>query len=806
MIGKYILPWFGSSPGVWTTCLLFFQLILLAGYSFAHLVVSRLSNRRQAVVHMILLAAVLFLLPVTPSESWKSLEQGDPGGRILLLLLVCVGGPFFVLSSTAPLLQAWFARIHPGKSPYRLYAISNIGSLLALLSYPLVTERYLYLQAQTRAWSAGFVLFAILCGICAWRLRNVTTVESPDPPEPPEDEVKQQEPENVKPQKHIRKGRRRGSRNQPVNRTGEAGEGTAPSHPAEPRVSTRFGVMMWLALPACGSIILMATTNHLCQDVAVVPFLWVLPLSLYLLSFAICFDNPRWYSRKLFCTLMPVGILAVCYALYRHDLMALNHQVFIYSSALFVCCMCCHGELFRLRPPPQRLTLFYLMVSLGGALGGIFVTILSPMVFNGYWEYGIGLIACYILVMFNLGREQLCRYPAAVHTEMITPGFWKSVLVTVAVGISVMLLLKFNPDQFSEFWRFEGRIFVITLPLTFLVGYEILRRTANDPDLKSRGMQRPGFLLTGLSCSILAACFSAALGWSLYRESEPLIDRTRGFHGVIRVNELDADKPRLHKYKFRYGRVVHGFQYRLPEKRTWPTAYFGVESGAGISILYHPQRPVPDRQFRIGVVGQGAGTLATYANEQVYMQTNQKQISDYFRFYELNPQVIDVADRYFTFTRDARERGADIEVLAGDGRIILERLLAEGKAQAFDVLLMDAFSGGAIPIHLLTRESFDIYWKHLKPDGILVINASHNYLRLGPVVRKAGEIFGKEVRYITFAGDRLGNAPSTFLLSTSNQKFLNSDKVVKYFSPPDPNEPAPILWTDDYSSLYPLLR
>jgi hypothetical protein len=360
VIGKYILPWYGSTPGVWTTCLLFFQIMLLVGYVYAHLIVSRLRPRTQVITHILLLLCAIALLPITPSGAWALKgAAGDPTLSILALLLVSVGAPYLLLSSTGPLLQGWYARIYPGRSPYRLYALSNAGSMLALLTYPVLFERYFSLKHQTTGWSVAFVGFALICTLTAWRAK-----------EDPQEEA------------------------------GVYGEKlTTPDGDKKPGP----GLMcLWILFAACGSGLLMAVTNRLCMDVAVIPFLWILPLAIYLLTFVICFDHDRWYVRPLFFGLLPISIATAGISLSRgidHSIMA---QVLAGSFTLFICLMCCHGELAGLRPHSRHLTLYYLAISLGGAVGGVFVAIIAPAIFSDIWEYHVLLAACYILVLSSV--------------------------------------------------------------------------------------------------------------------------------------------------------------------------------------------------------------------------------------------------------------------------------------------------------------------------------------------------------------------------------------------------------------------
>jgi hypothetical protein len=330
LIGKYILPWFGGGPGVWTTCMLFFQVLLLGGYAYAHFTSRWLKPRAQAVAHFVLLAAALALLPITPSDSWKPHGGGNPTLQILALLAVSLGLPYFVLSTTGPLIQQWFSRARPGVSPYRLYALSNVGSLLALVSYPFFFETHFTRKAQAGLWAWGLVAYVLCCGFCAVRLWKL--------------EGRRQKVEG-----RMQKAE--------AGVAEQAPEATAAAINSQPSTLNYF---LWLLLPACASVLLLATTNKLCQDVAVIPFLWVVPLALYLLSFIICFDSPRWYVRFPFTLALIAALGGLCWALYNGADLSLSRQVALYCGGLFVCCMVCHGELYRLKPDPRHLTGFLL--------------------------------------------------------------------------------------------------------------------------------------------------------------------------------------------------------------------------------------------------------------------------------------------------------------------------------------------------------------------------------------------------------------------------------------------------------------
>jgi SAM-dependent methyltransferase len=668
LIGKYILPWFGGGPTIWTTCMLFFQMVLLAGYAYAHLVRTHLKERRQAVVHAALLVGAVLLLPIAPSAAWKPEEAGDPTWRILLVLAASVGVPYFALSATSPLLQAWFSVTHPGRSPYRLYALSNAGSLLALASYPFLIEPELRLKTQTLAWSAGFVVFVIFGALCALRLWRA----------------------------------------EPAAAAAEAPAGEAPSAP-RPGWGTW---VLWLLLPACGSVMLLAVTNQMCMDVGVVPFLWVLPLSLYLLSFIVVFNNERAYWRPVFWPLLAAAAGVMIYVLFRGVYLGILWQVAGHSAVLFVCCMVCHGELARLKPDPRRLTAFYLMSSAGGAVGGLLVTIVAPLVFSGYRELHYGLIACLTLAAAAYLHERWVR------------------------------------GQERPVWKF---IVFTAASLAVVIGTLI------------------------------------GLGYQIRAELESTVSMTRNFYGVLQVEQHGSDYFGDLRYILRHGRILHGCQYASGVLRRKPTEYYWEKTGVGLSILNRR----PGSPLRVGVVGLGTGTLAAYGRE-----------GDVYRFYEINPQVQRLATTQFTYLKD---NGARCEVVLGDARLSLER----EPPQQYDVLALDAFTSDAIPIHLLTLEAFEIYQRHLKPDGILAVHISNRFLDLRPVVVGLAQHLGM-ASAIIHSGDenKTEYSPATWVLVTRDRAFLESPAIEPSVitSAAEDKPFTPRVWTDDYSDLLSLVK
>ncbi|MBN2294708.1 MAG: fused MFS/spermidine synthase [Pirellulales bacterium] len=675
LIGKFILPWFGGSPAVWTTCMLSFQVLLLVGYSYAHFIAGWLSPRRQGILHIVLLAASLIVLPIIPEETWKPTGNEWPTWRIMCLLSVCIGGPYLMLSSTGPLLQSWFSRTCPGRSPYRLYALSNLGSLIALVSYPFAFEPLLRLTDQAWSWSIAYMVFAVLCGVCAVSVVRLGSVAAAAPARE------------------------------------SAGAGNDIESPS------RSDQLLWLALAACGSVILLATTNQMCQEVAVVPFLWVLPLSLYLVTFIICFDSERWYRRSWFGgALLPI-LVALWYVRYAGAEVPFMLQIVFFSGAIFVCCMICHGELVKLKPHPRYLTKFYLMIAGGGALGGVFTTLIAPLLFTDYSEYNLGLAACCLLLLACVYRD-----PLRIRSH----------------GKSV--------------WSRFGSVTVIIALLIILV-------------------------VQSFTCS------------------SKVIAGSRNFYGTLRVTESADD---YHKpfYLLRHGSILHGFQYLGEKWRHQPTSYYGHKSGVGLAMRLHPRRfsgGMENSPLYIGVIGLGVGTIAAYGEP-----------GDKIRFYEINPDVIRMAHEHFSYCKDSE---ADVDIVLGDARISLERHLRDHGSEQFDVLVVDAFSSDSIPMHLLTRECMDLYRQHLKEDGILAIHISNRHIDLEPLVRGLADEFGYQSATIeNDDDDAQGIDSSTWVLVTSNQDFLAEEEVEKHISDLPEDARPPVVWTDDFSNLFELLK
>ena len=623
-----LLPWFGGASSVWTTCLLFFQTLLLGGYAYAFW----LGEQRGVVqrrVHAIVLLASLAALPILPDAAWAPQDGSWPLARLLLVLAVSVGPPYFVLATSGPLLQHWLAVRFPERDPYRLYALSNAASLLGLLAYPLLVQPLFDLPRQAWGWSGLYVVYVVvvLALVRGVRGGSAGAVEAGPPPD-------------------------------------------------------RRQVLRWLGLAATGTALLLAATNKLTQDVASVPFLWVVPLMLYLGTLIVAFDRPGWYrpgpTRVVFLVaILPLGLWATLVG--WTDLLVQGPALCVVLAAG---CMLCHGELVREKPEVRWLTRFYLAMSAGGALGGLFVAVAAPLVFDTFVELGLAAVAAFVL---TLPRGATATPRGAV---VVTLGFWY-----VAAGLGG------------------------TSPLAHLRS----------------------------------------------------VDIHRSFYGVSIVTDAELGGETVRRLE--HGQVLHGMQ-RLDHPRV-ATSYYGERSGVAQAFGRTGDGAL------IGVVGLGTGTLAVHA------RTGQR-----LRFYELDPDGEAVARQWFTYLEDAE---AEVEVRLGDARLALEREETE-----HDLLVVDAFSGDAVPVHLLTEEAFGLYAERLAEGGLLAVHVSNLHLELERVAVAGAESAGLGWVLVEVAGEPPFEVTSRWMLAAEDAAVLEglSGAAVA----------EPLLWTDQQSSLLPILR
>ena len=740
LIGKYILPWYGGVPMVWTACMLCFQVALLLGYAYAHLIVRRLPGQPQRVVHLIAVAGSIVLIaclaarwgvPLLPGSAWKPLATDAPLWHIVQVLAVAVGAPFLVAATTSPLLQSWFGTTYPTTSPYRLYALSNLGSLLALLTYPSLFEVWLPVRGQAWFWAVGFLVFALGIAGCALATRSRSSAP-----------LLTSEPVDVT----------------PAPRAGDW--------------------LLWLALAACPSALLLATTNYVSQEIAVIPFLWIVPLSLYLASFVLTFDSTRGYARGAWGMLLALGVTLSAFVLGRGSSAHVLLQLAVAALALFAACVVCHGELARTKPAVSHLTSFYLALTVGGALGGVLVSLVAPVVFPGTWEYPLGLWLVAVLALVVFARDRRSPLHAA-------PGWTLVASAACALAVATYVFrwsLPWTP-QISDAWLFGVPSVVAGAGLTSQAW--IQRRVR--PDAAGPAPPRRAALVTG-AVALAVVVVGIALGHVAWQSLEGAVEHARSFYGIVHVEVHDPVGGPI--VRLRHGRIIHGTQYQSPEQAREPTAYYGRDSGIGLAIEHHPRR---EAGLRIGVVGLGAGTLAAYG-----------QAGDVLRFYELNPDVTRLAGRdgrTFTFVRDSE--GA-VEVVGGDGRVALEAELARGAPQRFDVLAIDAFSSNAIPAHLLTREAVAVYLAHLDPGGILALHITNRHVDLEPVVRGLAQHFGLAHVFVASIGGALTWKSDWALLARDPARLAIPEIAdAASFKPSD----APVaVWTDDYSNLLSRLR
>jgi SAM-dependent methyltransferase len=644
MAAKQLLPTLGGSSAVWTTCLVFFSVMLLLGYLYAHWISTNFKPIRQAIIHIALLTAALLTLGVhvRPGPSAVSYH---PAVTVFRVLATVIGLPYLALSATTPLLTAWYAGSFGSDSPYRLFALSNLASLLALASYPLLIEPGLTMRQQTGLWSSAFLLFAVLCGALAWQGRR--RVASPMP------------------------------------------EQAALSGHPEP---------FWFLLALGGGMMLTAVTSHMSANIAAIPLLWLPPLALYLLTFILAFQGAWLPIRQSMLRFVLVAVASMAYLL--RDIRAqlpIAVSVPLFLVALFIVCFFLHGELYARRPVTAGMTRFYLVAAAGGAAGTLLVGVIAPLVFRANYD-----LAC--------------------------------TLVVVAL---------------------------IALAATWQDGW---------------GLRM--LWMVGTTAAIVV------LSTQVRQYDDDAVALMRNFYGTLRVREThlppqsDTDRQLLN------GTIEHGAEWFAPQFLGQPLTYYATNSGLGLAMrLCCGAGPK-----RVGVIGLGTGTVAAYGNA-----------GDVIRFYEINPPVERLARHWFTFLHDS---GAKTDVVLGDARLSL----ASEPPQNFNVIVVDAFSGDAIPVHLLTREALAIYRRHLRPDGIIAFHVSNQYIDLEPVVAGiAGNAGLRAVSVHSHGEEQTGLYYADWILVTANQAFLDQPEIVNNGFP-TPVQEGVRVWTDNYSSVFPLLK
>ncbi len=710
LLSKYVLPWFGGTPAVWTASLLFYQMLLCGGYAYAHLTTHRWASRPQGYVHLGLLGLSLAFLPVIPAARWQPSGTDDPILLILGMLTVTVGVPVFILAGTGPLLQVWFSRGNTRRSPYSLFAVSNAGSLLALVGYPLLVERFLSSRQQAWLWSMGYLLLVLLVGACLW----TTWRRSYAAP------------------------------------TAVADKEVSATRKARSIVSVQE-ILIWGGWATVGVTVMMAVSLQLCQNIVTVPFLWVLPLLVYLLSFVLTFSGERWYPRApaiaaLFFALVALVLVIPGRIARGQEVLftfSASEQVIVYTVALLVVSIVCHGELFRRRPATVHLTRFYLAIAGGGAAGGILVGAVAPAFFGMAHELYLGLaVVPGLLLLTRFAEQSLLRFRSRFRWQ------W-GVAVVVWLGWILLLIQQ-----------------------------------------------------------------AASLGGdALFRQ--------RNFFGTVSVTLHDATLPAYRRLVMRHGITKHGAQYLQGTYRKLPVTYYSPFTGVGLAITALGVSLGPDGPMHVGVVGLGVGTLAAYGRP-----------GDTYRFYEINPAVVELAqtafdagdpDLRFTYLSACQ---ADVEIVLGDARLQLERERERDRTGGrFDVLVLDAFDSGAIPVHLLTREAFALYAEHLKPTGVLAVHISNKHLDLAPVVARLADGLDFDSLLMTNRRRDFKERPELECDVSDRAEWMILHRNVAFaqklaeFSQPlleaDELEVVPgariaprsgRIWTDQYNNLFEVLR
>jgi SAM-dependent methyltransferase len=738
MVGKMILPLLGGTPAVWNTCMVFFQAALLAGYAYAHATTRWLGVSRQAAVHLMVMGLPLVFLPLGVDARLLRGGEANPVFDVLWLLSISVGLPFLVVSATAPLLQKWFtATGHPAaRDPYFLYAASNLGSMLALLGYPVLVEPTLPLRgerwlAQTRLWTFGYVALVVLVALCAvvlWRRpRSVPGHDAPD---------------------------------------GDA----AIAGAAGARPTTRERVT-WTALAWAPSSLLLGVTTYITTDLAAVPLLWVIPLAIYLLTFILAFGRwPALLQRGIAAVALPT-VLIVIFLMVSGFYLRAWVGVLWHLGLLLVVALACHGKLARARPLSAHLTEFYLLIALGGVLGGCFNAIVAPLVFNSLAEYPLAMaIACVLLAGGGAHRR------------------WRALAVALPLLAIALALVTYSEAVTTR---------VDFAPLARVFGLEAGRiaRWLGQQEYTLNKILAYGLpLIVCLFCRrrpfVLGVSLVGVLvvAGAVEARKGDQVRQIRSFFGVLKISQDRSDTGYT---ELRHGTTLHGRQSRDPARRGEPLTYYHRKGPIGAIFEELDRR---DTGRRVAVIGLGTGTLAAYARPGEAMT-----------IYEIDRRVRDVAfDRaYFTYVSDARDRGASLRVELGDARVRLDAVRRERPGERYDLIVVDAFTSDAIPVHLLTREALRLYLEMLTPRGLLALHISNRYLRLEPVVAALAADAGVGGRLLMddSGTEAEGAFSSTWVVLARTPEALGRLPDDPRWRPALSADPKVGVWRDDFHNL-----
>jgi hypothetical protein len=771
LVGKALLPLLGGTPAVWNTCMLFFQALLLAGYAYAHALTRWLSARAQVVLHGALLVGAALALPFAVGD-----RSGPPAGAspvlwLLKTLLVTAGPPFFVLSAGAPLLQKWYSRTRArdAADPYYLYAASNAGSLCALLGFPVLLEPRLTLGQQGRAWAVLYVALALLVvGCAAFALLRPRAEKVEDAP-----------------------------RDGKIKTEDAAGESE--------RISLRRR-LRWLALAFVPSSLVLGVTTYVTTDLASVPLLWVIPLSLYLLSFVIVFARRRIIPNWLSARLLPGAAVLVSLVYLSGAAQPAWFLILFHLLFLFVAALVCHGALADDRPGAAHLAEFYLWLAAGGALGGLFNAVLAPLLFNSIVEYPLViLLASYLRPAYKSARGALLGLRLGARRDV----------ESAAAGTSI---LKVRDDAGretekakAEDWRAEGvevapakrwDVFDLLVPLLIgMLAAALMLVTSgfelNSVERAALTLGLPLFLLNHFTAPrptrFALGLAAVMLATALFAERDVrTLHASRNFYGTHRVESDEADT--LHW--LRHGSTLHGKQNTDPKTRCEPLSYYHREGPLG-SVFKHVRAKrdanVGARPLSVAVVGLGAGTTAAYA-----------RAGEAWTFYEIDPQVLEVArdPRFFTYLSACA--GAPINVVIGDARLRLR----EAPDASYDLIALDAFSSDAVPAHLMTREALQLYLSKLAPGGVIAFHVSNRSLQLERVAGGIAADAGLAARIFDDGrqGAQFGLDPSTWVaVARTDADFgpLASDTDWPEF---DTAVYKLEVWRDDFSDILSVFR
>jgi hypothetical protein len=723
MLAKMALPMLGGSPAVWNTCLVFFQAVLLAGYLYGYAATKWLKRRTQIVLHLALALTPLAVLPLHLPAGWEPPSQTSPVLWILAMLSVAVGLPFFVLSSSTPILQRWFSQSghKQAHDPYFLYAASNAGSLVGLLGYPLLLEPALRLSEQSHLWSYGYAVFLALTVACAalvWRVQPAIDT----PPLASNQQVLETESASIWRQR-----------------------------------------LRWIALAFIPSSLMLGVTTALTTDVPAIPLFWVLPLAFYLLSFVLVFAKRPPLSHQWIVKRLPFIILAALVPTVCTFQLPLLVLIVLYLLTLFAVAMVCHGELARSRPPVSRLTEFYLWISFGGVVGGIFNALVAPVIFSTVVEFPLAL------VLAALARPSVDSPPLS--PEKSAKAKRNDWLLPIALGLVMAAAL---------IWQAHASAVLSRLPVVLIFGGSMLccLRFGNRP-LR--------FALGVVALLAASTLYNPIFGQALHVE--------RNFFGVLRV----TNSPDLKFRFFIHGATLHGSQSLDPAKSREPLSYYTVSGPAGSILpavqartLYSSSGAV--RKPNWAVVGLGAGAMACYL-----------QPGESLTYYEINPAVKTIAlnPHYFTFLQQCAP-GA--QIVLGDARLKLR----DAPDAGYDLIVLDAFSGDMIPMHLVTREALALYLRKLAPGGIIAFHITNRYLQLGPTLCALAHDAGLVCLMdrddpIPQAQKDAGKFASEWLVMARSPADLGPLATDPRWKPVTVN-PGTKVWTDDYSNLLSIIK